>query len=90
MNVIKFKTKDFEMSISFDGNGIAGIEQNGTQLGQFDESNQQVYAAVIAMALHQYRTGSESEHDHETDIITLLPRTTDWNAKANVMNRLSK
>ena len=90
MNIIKFKAKDFEMEISFDGDGNIGLCKSVKNKQCLSQDESDATAAVIALALSQYSAEGNDGHDEESDIITLVPRTTFWNAKAGLMNRLKK
>ena len=90
MNIIKFKAKDFEMEISFDGDGNINLCEGGKDKECLSKDEQSAIAAVVALALSEYSAEGNDGHDEESGIITLVPRSTFWNAKAGLMNRLKK
>lgn len=56
-----------------------GIETKGIEM--------EVYMSVIAMALHEYE---EDIHDVESNVLTIHPDHSDWNAKDNAMREWPK
>ncbi|MFA6729124.1 MAG: hypothetical protein WCS17_13050 [Prevotella sp.] len=75
MNVHKIKSKDFEMELSMDENGVTELTSNEEAVADND-----IEMALIALALNQY--GESSIHDEETDVITIVNSPTEWNSKS--------
>lgn len=87
MNVIRYKTNEFELEISLDAKGIAEIRKDGEAL-DMGMAQPEIYAAVIALALTEYESGIV--HDEESNVITLVQQPTIWNAKSYGMNGIMK
>jgi len=79
MNVLKIKSKDFQMELSMDENGVTELKSNG--VAAVDNN---IEMALIALALNQY--GESSIHDEETDVITIVNKPTEWNSKSFGLN----
>lgn len=75
MNVLKIKSKDFQMELSMDENGVTELTSNDLAVADND-----IEMALIALALNQY--GESSIHDEETDVITIVNSPTEWNSKS--------
>jgi len=75
MNVLKIKSKDFQMELSMDENGVTELTSNDVAVADND-----IEMALIALALNQY--GESSIHDEETDVITIVNSPTEWNSKS--------
>lgn len=79
MNILKIKSKDFQMELSMDENGVADLNSNGVTSVEYN-----IEMALIALALNQY--GESSIHDEETDVITIVNNPTEWNSKSFGLN----
>lgn len=79
MNVLKIKSKDFQMELSMDENGVTELKSNGVAAADND-----IEMALIALALNQY--GESSIHDEETDVITIVNSPTEWSSKSFGLN----
>ena len=62
-------------------NKTSTLLQDGLKLKGIDK---EVYIAVISMALKQYQ---DDVHDVESGIITIKPKTTDWNQELPQMTQ---
>ncbi|MDD4761332.1 MAG: hypothetical protein PHU66_11060 [Bacteroidaceae bacterium] len=79
MNVLKIKSKDFQMELSMDENGVTELKSNGVAAADND-----IEMALIALALNQY--GESFIHDEETDVITIVNSSTEWSSKSFGLN----
>jgi hypothetical protein len=81
MSVLKIKSKDFEMELSMDGNGVTELQSNG---GAATTTDTRLEMALIALALNEY--GESFIHDEETDVITIVNTQTEWKSKSFGLN----
>ena len=77
---IKAGVKTVEKTIEV-ANKTSTLLQDGLKLKGIDK---EVYIAVISMALKQYQ---DDVHDVESGIITIKPKTTDWNQELPQMTQ---
>ena len=77
---IKAGVKTVEKTIEV-ANKTSTLLQDGLKLKGIDK---EVYIAVISMALKQYQ---DDVHDVESGIITIKPKTTDWNQELPQMKQ---
>lgn len=80
MSVLKIKSKDFEMELSMDGNGVTELQSNGAAT----TTDSRLEMALIALALNEY--GESFIHDEETDVITIVNTPTEWKSKSFGLN----
>ena len=77
---LKAGVKTVEKTIEV-ANKTSTLLQDGLKLKGIDK---EVYIAVISMALKQYQ---DDVHDVESGIITIKPKTTDWNQELPQMTQ---
>ena len=78
MSILKIKSKEFDMELSFDGNGVCEVKDD-KQL-----ADQNLIAGLITLALNQM--GGVSVHDEESGVITINNHLSEWAFKSFEQN----
>ena len=84
MGILKIKSKDFELELVADDNGVCSVKNLGN--GFPPASNAPVNVALIALALESYNAG-KGLHDEESGRITILPHRSEWSSKSFGLNK---
>ena len=84
MSILKIKSRDFELELTTDENGVCEVKTSDGVQPQI--GNLSVDVALIALALDSYKDAS-SMHDEESGRITIRQYRSEWNSKAFGLNR---
>ncbi len=84
MGILKIKSKDFELELVTDDNGVCSVKN--LEGGFSPTADVSVDVALIALALESYNNSKEL-HDEESGRITILPHRSEWSSKSFGLNK---
>lgn len=80
MSILRIKSQNLDLELVLDGSDASSLKWEGATGAAAQSPEAQLHAALIALALSN--CVSNSDHDEESGIITIIHKPTEWNSKA--------